>query len=132
MKKLLFFLSILGYGVAAFGQTGLFIGEKPLDEISAPYIIVNPYVNPLFISLTVDYGQDCREYRGAFQAKQLRTKCNGFNDESGAPAEIYSLAHMMNIFAQRGYELDRILPGTDPDDPFDQWDAQYVFCKRIN
>lgn len=46
--------------------------------------------------------------------------------------EIYSLAHMMNIFARRGYELDRILPHTDPDDVFDQWNVQYVFRKQAD
>lgn len=132
MNKLLFLCPALLFVNLLSAQEEFYIGEEPLDNISVPYLIVSPYANLNFISITLDYGQDCRQYNQVFQAGALRQKCNGLNDETGSPVEMHSLAYMMNIFARRGYELDRILPGTDPDDPFDQWDAQYVFRKRIN
>lgn len=104
------------------------MGQIPLEDISVPYLIVRPYVNLNFWSATVDY--DCRAFNQVFQSKELRSQCNGLNHENNTAYTLNSLAHLMNMFAERGYELERILSETDPNDGFDQWQAQYVFRKQ--
>lgn len=132
MKKLFPFFVILASINIALAQSQVFVGDTPLEEISVPYLIIIPYVNANSWSATVDYGQDCRGYNQVFQGKELRNQCNGLNNENNTPFVLNSLAHMMNIFAGMGYELDRILPETDPDDVFDQWQAQYIFRKQTD
>ncbi len=132
MKKLLLLFVTLASINIALAQSQVFVGDTPLTEISVSYLIIIPYANLNFWSATVDYGQDCRGYNQVFQGKELRNQCSGLNNEDNTPFVLNSLAHLLNIFAQRGYELDRILPETDPDDVFDQWNAQYIFRKQTD
>lgn len=128
----MFLFTILVSGNVLTAQSEAYVGGTPLNDIAVPYLIVNPYANMNFWSATVDYGQDCRRYNQVFQSKELRSQCNGLNNEDHTPLVLNSLAHMINVFAEMGYELDRILPETDPNEVFDQWQAQYLFRKQTD
>lgn len=130
MKKLMLCIVLLGSWACGLAQDEMYVGQMPLRDLEAHYLIVDPYVFGTTRQARVDFGQNCSEYEGMFEIGKRRRFCDGLNTPQGDPAQLNSLAHMINIFAELGYELDRILSDHAQQAPFDPWEAQYIFRRK--
>ena len=128
MKKLIAVLLITG-SMACHGQD-LYIGKTPFEEITSPYLIVQLHVFPRYRAASIDFGQDCTGYESIFQIPQRRRVCDGLNDDSASPVELHSIAHMLNLMANQGYELDRIMGEEEDNSPSDPWESTYLFKRK--
>lgn len=75
----------------------------------------------------IQSGQDCSGYESVFQIPRRRRVCDGLNDESGSPIELHSIAHMLNLMANQGYSLDRIMGEHEATPPQNPWESLYLF-----
>lgn len=125
MKKLIFgLLLIISDPISA---QELYVGKTDFASISSPYIIVELHVFPRYRAASIDYGQDCSGYESIFQIPQRRKVCDGLNDGSGSPVELHSIAHMLNLMANQGYSLDRIMGEEEENHSADPWESLYLF-----
>ena len=125
MKKLIF-LTLISWPVIGITQD-LYVGETSFEEIESPYLIVELYVFPRYRAASIDFGQDCSGYESVFQIPRRRRVCDGLNDESGSPIELHSIAHMLNLMANQGYSLDRIMGEHEATPPQNPWESLYLF-----